>query len=60
MIAHTHTSCAQPPVDIFESDFIIEVFSPFVKGCKDSCVDYGYLIGALALSAAGVSVNYQF
>ena len=46
---------AQPPVDIFESDFIIQVFVLFVKGCKGSSVDYGHLLGALALSAAGVS-----
>jgi hypothetical protein len=32
-----------------------QVFFPFVKGCKDSCANYGYVIGALALSAAGVS-----
>ena len=53
--AHIRTSCTQAPVDIFESNFIIQVFAPFVKGCKESCVDYGYLIGALALSAAAVS-----
>lgn len=45
---------SQRPVDIFESDFIIQTFAPFVRGCKDSCEDYGYLLGALALSATGV------
>ena len=49
-----HVYPTQRPVDIFESDFIIAVFAPFVKWCKDSSVDYGYLVGALALSAAGV------
>ena len=45
----------QSPIDIFESDFIIQTFAPFVRGCKGSCEDYGYLVGALALSATGVS-----
>jgi hypothetical protein len=49
-------STSQGPVDIFESEFIIQTFAPFVKGCKGSCEDYGYLVGALALSATGVSV----
>jgi hypothetical protein len=47
--------CVQAPVDIFESTFVIQTFAPFVKGCRDSCEDYGYLVGALALSAAAVS-----
>jgi hypothetical protein len=43
------------PINIFDSKFIIQTFVPFVKGCKGSCKDYGYLLGALALLATGVS-----
>lgn len=45
----------QDPIDVFESEFIVKTFAPFVKACKGSCADYGHLVGALAMSAAAVS-----
>ncbi|KAI0244949.1 hypothetical protein BJV78DRAFT_1092706, partial [Lactifluus subvellereus] len=43
------------PDDIFESKFIIQLLTPFLKSCKGSCQNHGCPVGALALAATAVS-----
>jgi hypothetical protein len=45
----------QNPEDLFESGFVIELVSPYIKWCEGSCHDYGHLKGAFAMAAAAVS-----
>jgi hypothetical protein len=47
----------QPPENLFHSEFVIAIFGRYVKWCKGSCHDYGHLVGALAMTAAGVSIH---
>ncbi|KAH9984631.1 hypothetical protein BJV74DRAFT_776087 [Russula compacta] len=44
------------PEDLFESRFVVDLVSPFIKWCEGSCHDYGRLEGAYAMAAAGVCV----
>ncbi|KAF8496231.1 hypothetical protein F5888DRAFT_1615004, partial [Russula emetica] len=43
------------PDGIFESTFIIQLLSQYLKWCTGSCHDYGHPIGVLSMAAAGVS-----
>ena len=45
----------QNPEDLFKSEFVIELVSPYVKWCEGSCHDYGHLKGAFAMAAAAVN-----
>ncbi|KAI0000683.1 hypothetical protein BJV74DRAFT_748348, partial [Russula compacta] len=45
--------------DIFESRFIIDVVSPFLKWCKNSSKNFGRPTGALALAAAAVERAFK-
>ncbi|KAF8495421.1 hypothetical protein F5888DRAFT_1635496 [Russula emetica] len=42
------------PDGIFESTFIIQLLSQYLKWCTGSCHDYGHPIGALSMAAAGI------
>ncbi|KAF8488593.1 hypothetical protein F5888DRAFT_1809552 [Russula emetica] len=43
------------PDGIFESTFIIQLLSQYLKWCTGSCHDYGHPIGTLSMAAAGFS-----
>ena len=45
----------QNPEDLFKSEFVIELVSPYIKWCEGSCHDYGHLKGAFAMAAAAVN-----
>jgi hypothetical protein len=47
----------QAPKGIFESKFIVQLLSQYLKWCNGSCNDYGRPIGALAMAATAVSDN---
>ncbi|KAH9988441.1 hypothetical protein BJV74DRAFT_885329 [Russula compacta] len=61
LVAYTH-DCTVPidhpdyvkPEDLFESRFVVDLVSPFIKWCEGSCHDYGRLEGAYAMAAAGI------
>ncbi|KAH9970817.1 hypothetical protein BJV74DRAFT_718903, partial [Russula compacta] len=42
------------PDDLFESVFVVDLISPFIKWCEGSCHDYSHLKGAFAMASAGV------
>jgi len=42
------------PEGIFESTYIIQLLSQYLKWCIGSCHDYGRPIGALSMAAAGI------
>lgn len=53
-VLSSNVALLQPPDDIFQSQFILDVFGLYVKWCQGSVLDYGYMKGALALAAAAV------
>ncbi|KAJ6461302.1 hypothetical protein DFH09DRAFT_1114303 [Mycena vulgaris] len=48
----------QGPKGFGESDFIIAVFSPFLRKIANSAKDYGFLVGALGLCAAALEKTF--
>ncbi|KAH9992963.1 hypothetical protein BJV74DRAFT_713691, partial [Russula compacta] len=48
------------PLDnLFESKFVIELMSPFLKLCEGSAHDYGRPVGAFCMAAAGVECAFR-
>ncbi|KAF8500796.1 hypothetical protein F5888DRAFT_1801361 [Russula emetica] len=45
--------------DIFESKFIIETVSPFLKRCENSSKNYGRPVSALAMAAAAMECAFK-
>ncbi|KAH9965081.1 hypothetical protein BJV74DRAFT_745813, partial [Russula compacta] len=47
------------PDDLFESVFVVNLVSPFIKWCKGLCHDYGHLKGAFAMASAGIERGFR-
>ncbi|KAI0245201.1 hypothetical protein BJV78DRAFT_1140472, partial [Lactifluus subvellereus] len=46
------------PEGIFQSDFIIQLLSQYLKWCKGSCHNYGRPIGALSMAATAIERGF--